>query len=207
MSQREGAGTPDSLADPQVPDLRPTSLTSHAVLIGHGRVGSLVADVLIKENQPLLVIEERNEIADQLQAKGVEVISGNAAGPGVLQASNVTNARWLISAIPDAFESGNLIEQARILNPNIEIIARAHSDAEVEHLAHCGANLIIMGEREIARSITEHILSRISAVPIPSTDKGRPDFADLDSQIRVGSSTDAERKAASVGEQEFGSDA
>ena len=171
ISQREGAGVPDSPADPQVPDLPVTSLTGHAVLVGHGRVGSLVADALRKESQPLLVIEERNEIADQLQAKGVEVISGNAAGPGVLTASNVAGARWFVSAIPDAFESGNLIEQARILNPNIEIIARAHSDAEVEHLAHCGASLIIMGEREIARGITEHILGRINAAPIRSTDK------------------------------------
>ena len=173
MSDRERIGTPDSVADPQVPDLPATSLTGHAVLIGHGRVGSLVADVLLKENQPLLVIEERKEIADQLQAKGVEVISGNAAGPGVLKASNVTDARWFISAIPDAFESGNLIEQARALNPNIEIIARAHSDAEVEHLANCGASLIIMGEREIARGITEHILSRINTVSTPPTEKGQ----------------------------------
>lgn len=37
------------------------------------------------------------------------------------------------------------------------IIARAHSDAEVEHLGKFGANLIIMGEREIAHGIIEHI--------------------------------------------------
>jgi voltage-gated potassium channel Kch len=47
------------------------------------------------------------------------------------------------------------------VNPSIEIIARAHSDAEVAHLKKFGADLIIMGEREIARGIAGHILSRI----------------------------------------------
>ena len=58
-------------------------------------------------------------------------------------------------------ENGNLIEQARAANANLEIVARAHSDTEVEHLKKYGATLIIMGEREIARGMTEHILSRV----------------------------------------------
>ena len=45
------------------------------------------------------------------------------------------------------------MQQARVTNPGIKIIARAHSDAEVEHLTHLGANIAIMGEREIARGI------------------------------------------------------
>ena len=41
----------------------------------------------------------------------------------------------------------------------IKIIARAHSDAEVEHLIHLGANIAIMGEREIARGMIERLFS------------------------------------------------
>ena len=47
-------------------------------------------------------------------------------------------------------------------NPRLEIIARAHSDKEVEHLTKFGANLVIMGEREIARGITEHIMRQLN---------------------------------------------
>jgi CPA2 family monovalent cation:H+ antiporter-2 len=89
------------------------------------------------------------------------VISGNAAQAGVLKAANLAGARWLISAIPNPFESGNLIEQARAANPDLEIIARAHTDAEVDHLKRFGASLIIMGEREIAYGMTEHIMDRL----------------------------------------------
>ena len=117
---------------------------------------------MLKHGQPLLVVEERKEIADQLRAKGIEVIEANAVDPGLLKAANVAAARWLISAIPNAFEGGSVIEQARAVNPNLEIIARPHSDDEVEYLTQYGASLVIMGEREIARGIAEHILSQVN---------------------------------------------
>ncbi|TIR41586.1 MAG: Kef family K(+) transporter [Mesorhizobium sp.] len=157
----------------ETPELAATSLTDHAVLVGHGRVGSLVAQTLQKARQPYLVIEERQVVVEQLRARGVDVIAGNAAQPGLLEAANVASARWLISAIPNPFESGNLIEHAHAINPKLEIIARAHSDAEVDYLKKFGADLIIMGEREIARGISDHILSRIDVPAAPVADQGQ----------------------------------
>jgi CPA2 family monovalent cation:H+ antiporter-2 len=138
-----------------------TELTDHAVLVGHGRVGSLVAGSLENIGQPVLVIDERQEVATELRHRGIEVIQGNANQPGLLEAANIRGARWLISAIPNPFENSNLIEHARAANPKIEIIARAHTEAEVEHLKKFGAHLIIVGEREIARGMTEHIEERL----------------------------------------------
>lgn len=163
--------TQEGRAEP--PELAAISLTDHAVLVGHGRVGSLVAQTLQEARLPYLVIEERQVIVEQLRARGVDVIAGNAAQPGLLEAANVASARWLISAIPNPFESGNLIEQAHAINPKLEIIARAHSDAEVDYLKKFGADLIIMGEREIARGISDHILSRIDAPAAPVADQNQ----------------------------------
>jgi monovalent cation:H+ antiporter-2, CPA2 family len=134
-----------------------TQLTGHAVLVGHGRVGSRVAEALLADHVSLLVIEERQEVVEQLHARGIEAFSGNGLQPDILNAANLAHARWFISAIPNPFEGGNLVQQARAANPNLEIIARAHTDAEVEHLGKFGANLIIMGEQEIARGIVQHI--------------------------------------------------
>jgi CPA2 family monovalent cation:H+ antiporter-2 len=172
LKARERTVDSQEAAIPQLPELPVTSLTGHAVLVGHGRVGSLVAETLGRAGQPYLVIEEHQAIVDQLQARGIEVIAGNAAQPGLLEAASIASARWLISAIPNPFESGNLIEQARAANPGLDIRARAHFDAEVDYLKNCGANLIIMGEREIARGICEHILSRIGATTAPESPKG-----------------------------------
>ncbi|GAA0458324.1 hypothetical protein GCM10009412_33820 [Aeromonas salmonicida subsp. achromogenes] len=58
--------------------------------------------------------------------------------------------RWLLVAIPNSFEAGEAIAQARLINPAIRVIARAHSDDEVHFLTRQGADKVIMGEREIA---------------------------------------------------------
>ena len=154
---------------PEYAELPRTSLTDHAVLVGHGRVGSLIAETLEKAGQRYLVIEERQEIVEQLRARKIEVIAGNAAQPGLLEAANIAFARWLISAIPNPYESGNLIEHAHDANPNVEIIARAHSDAEVDYLRKLGANLIVMAEWETARAISKHILMRLGPTHLGPT--------------------------------------
>jgi K+:H+ antiporter len=164
--KREQMTTAESDGLPK-PELTVTSLTDHAVLVGYGRVGSLVGQALEARSYPFLVIEERQEIVDQLRSRGIEAIAGAAAQPGLLAAANLAGAKWLISAIPNPFEAGDLIEQARAANVRLEIVARAHSDAEVDYLKGFGANLIIMGEREIAHAITEHITMRLDTSKEP----------------------------------------
>jgi CPA2 family monovalent cation:H+ antiporter-2 len=146
-------------------ELPVTQLTGHAVLIGYGRVGSLVGDALQKAGRPLLVIEDRPEIVSALKAKGVEVMAGNAASPALGRAANMVKARWLVVAIPNAFEAGEIVEQARAANPTLEILARAHSDAEIDYLKGFGADFIIMGEREIALAMIGHLLGPPASEP------------------------------------------
>jgi CPA2 family monovalent cation:H+ antiporter-2 len=131
-------------------------LRGHAVLVGYGRVGQLVGEALRQEGWPLLVIEDATDIIERLSAEGVEVLPGNAADDRVLMAANLKDAKLLLVAIPNGFEAGQIVEQARAANPDIDIVARAHFDAEVEYLSKLGANVVIMGEREIARSMKEY---------------------------------------------------
>ncbi|MDR3437897.1 YbaL family putative K(+) efflux transporter [Telmatospirillum sp.] len=144
---------------PLPPDLPMTMLTGHVVLIGFGRVGSLVGPVVQQQGIPLVVIEDADQTVTQIRKAGFEVISGNAANPEVLRAANLVQARHLVVAIPNAFEAGQVITQARSASSTIHIVARAHSDAEVEHLTAMGADQVIMGEREIARGIAESLIS------------------------------------------------
>ena len=140
--------------------LVPTTLQNHAVLVGYGRVGQLVGERLTEKGWPLLVIEDAADIVEKLHEKKAEVILGNAAEDPVLEAANLSDAKILIVAIPNGFEAGQIVEQARAINPDLEIIARAHFDAEVDHLLDHGATRVVMGEREIARAILEHAPER-----------------------------------------------
>jgi len=132
-----------------------TRLKDHAILIGYGRVGRLVGQGLADKGWPLLVIEDAEDAFERAKAAPVEAIHGNAADDRILTAANLGDARILLVAIPNAFEAGQIVEQARAANPRIEIVARAHFDAEVDHLLQHGADIVIMGEREIARSMLE----------------------------------------------------
>ena len=158
-----GAAIGDAFAAPSAfnpPENGPpsvTELSDHVVLVGYGRVGSLVGQHLKAHGAPFLVIEDASQTVSSLREAGIETIVGNAAAPDVLGAANPARASRLIVAIPNAFEAGQVVAQARAANPSLEIIARAHSDAEVEHLVSLGANVVIMGEREIARGMIEKL--------------------------------------------------
>jgi monovalent cation:H+ antiporter-2, CPA2 family len=136
-------------------ELAPTSLVDHVVLVGYGRVGRLIGPVLRERGWPLLVIETADDAVEQLRTAGIEIIEGNAVDARILRAANLPGAKLLLVAIPDAFEAGQIVEQARAINPRLDIVARAHFDAEVEHLMQHGANTVVMGEREIARTMLE----------------------------------------------------
>jgi len=146
-------------------DLQPTGLSRHEVVIGFGRVGKLVCSGLRSACVPFLVIEERIEIAEIARTGGLEVIVGNGADSRVLAAANLSDAERLFVAIPEAFPAGQIVEQARAANPHLDIVARAHSDAEVDHLTQHGANLTVMGEREIAHAMLDHAVRARAARP------------------------------------------
>jgi CPA2 family monovalent cation:H+ antiporter-2 len=130
---------------------RENSRTDHIVLIGYGRVGKLVAAGFRERQSAFVVIEDEHDVAREATAKGISVIRGNAADQNVLRDAGVDVARLLLIAIPEGFEAGAVAEKARRMNPGLRIIARAHSDEEVNHLQQHGADKVVMGEREIAR--------------------------------------------------------
>jgi CPA2 family monovalent cation:H+ antiporter-2 len=133
-----------------------TGLTDHVVLVGHGRVGSFISAAL-PAGIALLVIEDDAGRVAALKGEGREAIAGNAAHPEVIQAANLAAARCLLVAIPDAFEGGQVVAQARDLNPALPIIARAHSEVEIDHLKTHGATIVVMGEHEIAKAMVADI--------------------------------------------------
>ncbi|KAI95493.1 sodium:proton antiporter [Rhodomicrobium udaipurense JA643] len=141
----------------------PTKLKNHAVLVGYGRVGSLVGKALKESGKPFLVIEDGEKPLASLRTEGIEVIVGNAASSDILAAANLKGASDLIVAIPNGFEAGQVVSQARATHPGMRIVARAHSDAEVEHLMSLGANAVVMGEREIARGLIEEMAGGTAA--------------------------------------------
>ena len=134
-------------------DTPPTDQQGHVVLVGHGKVGRRVGERLEAAGANLFVLDESSEEIDALKARGIRGAADSA--PGSLATANIAQAHALVIAIPDVFEAGQIVEQAKAANPQIRIIARGHSDAEVEHLVSCGATAVVQGAEEIAHAMAD----------------------------------------------------
>jgi monovalent cation:H+ antiporter-2, CPA2 family len=156
MKPGEPVATNEGAAGPRE-KIRPTKLEGHIVLIGHGRVGSFISQALGRGKDPLFVIEDDEDEVAALKKRGIAALAGNGADPEIIAAANLSAARCLLVAIPDGFEGGQVVRQARNINPTLPIIARAHSEEEIAHLRRHGADIVVMSEHEIAKSILDSV--------------------------------------------------
>ncbi len=132
----------------------------HVVVVGYGRVGSRVGEKLLEAGERVTIIETERDAAGLPVHPSATVLVGNACEAEQLEKAGLEEARLICVAIPEGFEAGRIIEQARKANPAIRIVARAQDEAEVDHFARMGADLSIIGEREIARTMIDDALKK-----------------------------------------------
>ncbi|RLM27795.1 Kef family K(+) transporter [Brenneria alni] len=141
----------------------PVDLCNHALLVGYGRVGSLIGAKLHQEGIPVVVVENSRARVDALREQGIKAVLGNATKPEIMEIARLDCARWLLLTIPNGYEAGEIVAAAREKRDDLEIIARAHYDDEVSYITEHGANQVVMGEREIANSMIT--LLKLDEVP------------------------------------------
>ena len=147
-----------------LPDSTSASLlTDHVLIVGHGRVGSRIANALSEQGISVVVAEQNRETVEALRKRGIPAVSGDAAEPAVLIQAHVARARLLVIAMPDSARARRMIETAHVLNPGIEIIVLTHSDEEAELLESDRPDRVFIGEQELASGMTQHVLNRIKA--------------------------------------------
>ncbi|MEZ0469315.1 YbaL family putative K(+) efflux transporter [Luteimonas salinilitoris] len=160
---------------PPEPEAPPLDIEGHAILVGYGRVGSQLAGLLQARGVPLVVVEEDPDLVARAREAGLLAVRGNVASEKVLAEALPERAKMAIFAIPRALEAGETIARLREINPELSILARAHSDGEVKHLLAHGADAAVLAERELAYSLSEMVMStppyrpaRTGAAPKPA---------------------------------------
>jgi CPA2 family monovalent cation:H+ antiporter-2 len=139
-------------------------LRGHAVIVGYGRVGSVVGRALEAQGLKFAVIERNQRIVADLRAREVVAIQGDASAKGVLDLAAVEHARLVIIASPDGFQARRVLELARDRNPRIGVVIRTHSSSELAYLIRQGVDRAVMGELELALEMTDYAL-RTLGVP------------------------------------------
>jgi CPA2 family monovalent cation:H+ antiporter-2 len=158
----------DRAADPlaELPMSVPQEhLAGQVVLVGYGRVGRRIAAALTQRGIAFVVAEQNREVVDQLRKDGVHAVAGNAGEPAVLIQAHIARASMLVIATPDTFHVRAMIETARALNPDIKTVVRTHSDAEAGLLRGERAGEVFIGEQELAKGMTEYVLSNLKRDP------------------------------------------
>lgn len=90
----------------------------------------------------------------------------------MIERLNLGKARYLVTAIPDAFEAGHLVEAAKAANPAIHVIAGAHDAEGVAYRRKPGADDVLMGEEQLAHAMLEPLQAGRPASPIGQSQRG-----------------------------------
>ncbi len=157
-------------------------VSAHVVIVGYGRVGRHIADLLDKVKIPYLVVEVDAERIEELNRRSIPTVYGDAANSEVLMHVGLNRARALVVAGPDEAASELVVAAARDLAPKIPIIARAATEDGIQRLAVLGAQYVIHPELEGGLEIVRHTLLQLGFPPQEIqryTDAVRQDHYDL----------------------------
>lgn len=146
-------------------------LKGQVVLVGYGHVGQRIANALNEQEIPYIIAEQNRELVQDLRKQGENAVSGDATDPSVLIQAHITDAAMLVIATPDPLNVRQMIDTARTLNPEIEIVLRTRSEDETQLLRKDNMGTVFFGEEELAKSMTHHILQRFDAKSEPTHQK------------------------------------
>jgi monovalent cation:H+ antiporter-2, CPA2 family len=132
----------------------------HAVIVGYGRVGRSVARVLGSRGFAWVAIDGDYTVVREAREAGAPIIYGDGGTASVLDAARVADAHALVLTIPDALAARQAVEHARRRNERVEMVARAHSEAEELELRRLGVARIVVAERELGNELIRHALRR-----------------------------------------------
>lgn len=140
-------------------------LDGHVVVVGYGRAGRCVTEVLQHLDVPCLLIDRELPIAEEAEAAGLPVLVGDAANSEILAHAGLGRARALVIANRGEASSEVIAREAHSLAPELHIVARADSADGVGALAAAGASDIVRPELEGGIELMRHTLIDLGFKP------------------------------------------
>ncbi|HTV19544.1 MAG TPA: cation:proton antiporter [Polyangiaceae bacterium] len=149
---------------PEADRLSRLTASGRAVVVGYGHVGQTVSKLLREHQIEPTIVELNHNTVASLRDSGIAAVYGDATQAGVLEAAGVASAGSLIFAASGT-PPQEVIETARIINPNLEILARSNYLSEARLSRQAGADIVVSAEAEVAFAMAEHLLRRLGATP------------------------------------------
>ncbi len=130
----------------------------HVVIVGYGRVGRHIGNVLQRLGLPFLVIEQDMAYATKLQEQGIKTMFGDAANSEILTHVCLDCARALVVTVPNETTAELIVGAAHAISPDLPIIVRAATEDRLDDLVRLGARHVINPELEGGLEILRYTL-------------------------------------------------
>ena len=136
-------------------------LRDQVVIVGHGEVGRRITKTLMEKDIKVVIAEENREIVENLREKDIAAVCGLATEPSVLIQAHIQHARLLVLSPMDILDIHKIVDIAKTLNPQIQVLVCAESKAEAEVIRKDNIGEVYFAKEEMAKNMTNHILHQI----------------------------------------------
>ena len=145
-------------ADPDATLADAAETQGHAIIIGFGRVGRLIADMLVTHDKPYVGIDADTDLVSAGQRDGYTVTYGDVSRAVALARLGLETASAAILTMDQPQVAQRLVKQLRIQHPHLPIIARARDAAHAAGLYRAGATLAVPEALEASLQLSEAVL-------------------------------------------------
>jgi voltage-gated potassium channel len=118
-------------------------LKDHFIICGYGRIGGVIADEFQRQGIPYVVVDRDPERVHAVIARGGMAVEADASREDVLHRIGIDRARGLIAAVGTDAENVYTVLTARVLRPDLFIIARIESEDAEPKLKRAGADRVL----------------------------------------------------------------
>ncbi len=146
------------------PDEKTERLEDHVVICGFGENGRRLARLLREHALPYVIIEVNGRQVRAARAAGEPIYFGDVGNLEILRRAGVAHARAVVFAISDPLLLPRAISHARLLNPDVHIIARMKRLADARDLRMAGASEVVAEELEAWMEIAVRVM-RLYGMP------------------------------------------
>ena len=118
-------------------------MNNHVILCGYGRIGREIAEQLLLETVPVLVVEMDSARRQAAEERGLPVLQADATLDETLLEAGLHRCRSLVAALPSDAANLYVTLSARGLEPGCRLIARADSEEAAAKLELAGATVVV----------------------------------------------------------------
>ncbi|MXO59189.1 sodium:proton exchanger [Altererythrobacter salegens] len=152
------------------------------VIVGCGRVGRLVADMLKVHGRPYVAIDSDTDLIDRCRRDGYNAVFGNAARPRSLEKLGIERAPAVILTMDEPVLAQSITRKLRSAHPDLPIIARARDTGHAAELYRNGASTAVPETLEASLQLSEAVLVELGVAMGPviaSIHEKRDEFREM----------------------------